>query len=92
MWLRTLVWRLGGAMDLDVEVAQVLLVGDGADSGNTAERCLSEEYLGWRLLKDDLRLGHEPLRLLYDALWQSHLDGKQGAEFDRRMAAEMAKL
>lgn len=79
-------------MDLDVEVAQVLLVGDGADSGNTAERSLSEEYLGCEAVEDDLRLGHEPLCLLYDALWQSHFDGKQGAGYDGRMAAEIAKL
>lgn len=38
-------------MDLDVEVAQVLLVGDGADSRNSAERWLSEEYLWFEALE-----------------------------------------
>ena len=32
---RTLVRRTLGAVDLDIEVAEVVLVGDGAYTGNT---------------------------------------------------------
>ena len=33
---QTVVWRLRGAMDLNVKISQVVIVWDGADSGDTA--------------------------------------------------------
>lgn len=32
---RTFVWRLRRTVDLDVKIAQVVLVGDGTDTGDT---------------------------------------------------------
>ena len=32
----TFVWRTGGAMDLDVEIPEIVFVGDGADTRNSA--------------------------------------------------------
>jgi hypothetical protein len=32
---QTFVWRLRGAMDLNVKISQVVVVWDGADSGDT---------------------------------------------------------
>lgn len=31
----TFIWRLGGAMDLNVEVSEVVFVGDSADARHT---------------------------------------------------------
>lgn len=74
---RTFVRRLSRAVDLNVEVSEVVLVGDGTDTWNTTSRAV----LGCDLRAqdrtlvfgtDNLRLGHKPFCLFNDTLRKSH--------------------
>jgi hypothetical protein len=40
--MRTFVWGLGRAVDLDIEITQVVLVGDGTDTGDAVDESRSE--------------------------------------------------
>jgi hypothetical protein len=76
---RTLVGRLSRAVDLNIEVSEVVLVGDSTDSWNTVSRAvlgcdLRAQDRTLCLGMDDLRLGHEPFCLFNNALRESHLE------------------
>lgn len=64
-------------MDLDVEVSQVVFVRNGTDARYT-ERPKSVNGYGSieRVLRQYLRLGHQPFRLLDDPLGERHIDTK----------------
>lgn len=72
---RTLVRRSRGAVDLDIEISEVIFVGNGADTRNTANARLgyqdpanTQHGLGIYIL----RLGHQTFRLFNDTLRQRH--------------------
>jgi hypothetical protein len=67
---RTFVRGLGGPVDLDVEVPQVVFVGDRADAGDPAG-CGHVQHGR----QESLRFGHEALRFFYYPLWKSRHGG-----------------
>jgi hypothetical protein len=72
----TFIWRLSGAMDGNIKVAQVIFVRNGVDTGNPGERRATSQSRipneKSRYESIDLRFCHEALRLLDNAFRQSH--------------------
>jgi hypothetical protein len=73
----TLVRRLGRAVDLNIEVSEVVLVRDSTDTWDTISRAVlgCDVRAQDRTLvsgTDNLRFGHEPFCLFNDTLWKSH--------------------
>lgn len=66
----TLVWRLRGAINSNVEIAQVVVVRSRRDALDPA--AVRDWLLLGLELKKYLRLVHQTLRLLNDTLWEGH--------------------
>lgn len=71
--MRTLVGRLGWTVNRDIEVSQVVIVGNSVDTGDPEYNSISCNPVLMSVDQDyNSRLSHQPLGLLDNALRQGH--------------------